>query len=77
MTGNASTARLPADSDGGIDEVSRELVEMFGSAMDVDIIVRVALSARRDLEGEVAPAALAEFAHRLARQRRDDLCNKS
>jgi hypothetical protein len=57
----------------GIDKVAEDLAMAFGGGVRRDVIERVVLSARRDLAGEVPPAALAEFTHRAARQRLADL----
>jgi hypothetical protein len=46
---------------------------VFGGIVRREVIERVVLAARRDLEGQVPPEALAEFTHRAARQRLADL----
>ena len=61
----------------GIDRVADELAIAFGGTLRREVIERVVLSARRDLDGEVPPAALAEFTHRAARQRLADLRGRS
>ena len=57
----------------GIDHVPDDLAVAFDGALPSETVRRVALQARRDLEGEVPPGALAEFTHRLAWQRLVDL----
>src|SRR6478672_12777158 len=53
-----------AGEDFGIDRVAEDLAMAFGGSVRREVIERVVLSARRDLDGEVPPAALAEFTHR-------------
>lgn len=57
----------------GIDHVADHLTAEFDGALPKEVIHRVTLSARRDLEREVPSEALAEFTHRVSRQRLVDL----
>lgn len=57
----------------GIDHVPDDLAAAFDGTLPPETVRRVALHARRDLEREVPPEALAEFTHRLAWQRLTDL----
>ena len=59
--------------DSGVHQVAAHLVAEFDGAMPPDVVEHVVLAARRDLDGEVHPEALAEFLHRLAWQRLVDL----
>ena len=82
-TNDALPARLRAmtiastGEDFGIDKVAEDLATAFGGSVRREVIERVVLSARRDLDGEVPPAALAEFTHRAARQRLADMRSHS
>lgn len=55
------------------DLVELELAVRFSVVLAPDVIRQVVRAARRDLDGEVPPEALAEFLHRLALQRLLDL----
>jgi len=57
----------------GIDRVADDLDAEFNGALPFEVICQVVITAQRDLGGEVPPEALAEFTHRLARQRLIDL----
>jgi len=66
-------AKMLDRADSGVHQVAAHLVAEFDGAMPPDVVERVVLAARRDLDGEVPPEALAEFLHRLAWQRLVDL----
>jgi len=65
--------RTPDRAATGIDSVADHLDAEFHGALPFEVIGQVVMDARRDLGGEVPPEALAEFTHRLARQRLIDL----
>jgi hypothetical protein len=76
-TPDSATAHSSSREDLGIDKVAEDLAVAFGGSVRRDVIERVVSAARRDLDGEVPPAALAEFTHRAARQRLADLRSHS
>lgn len=57
----------------GIDDVADDLAAEFDDALPVEVISKITMGARRDLEREVPPESLAEFTHRVSRQRLVDL----
>jgi hypothetical protein len=56
----------------GIDDVADNQAAEF-DAFPVEVISKITMGARRDLEREVPPESLAEFTHRVSRQRLVDL----
>ena len=66
-------ATMLGRSDIRVHQVAAHLVAEFDGAMRSEVVERVVLAARRDLDGEVPPEALPEFLHRLAWQRLVDL----
>ena len=60
----------------GIDDVADGLAAEFVDTLPREVISRITLGARRDLEPEVPPEALAEFTHRVSRQRLLDLLHE-
>ena len=60
-------------ADSGVHQVAAHLVAEFDGALRSEVVERVVLAARRDLDREVPPEALAQFLHRLAWQRLVDL----